>query len=1681
MERFVRNPKASGIVMAFLAAASPAAAQQCLDSAGYSGAIWFLPRPGESPPEEGDQRCGDSFWCFQGKDLGPFIRVSPSCDPTVQACSLELRFPLELKGNETNIAEHPNQSPPKPSVFWFAGEAPEDCEPWLDSNCGQIGICGTFIGEIVDDFIETLLILGSASCEVPTPARSGLFSIIAVTCSSRFSCPKREFAKLSVNPVSVREAMGCPEPPKQDCDACMACPLPGVPADGRAPRIGGSELGAGGGAHLYYAAGGAGSHPKFPGTAVWNLALGRNWSHTYAMRLFEDPDETRVWLIEKTGTFREFRNPDGSGVYQTISPSTEKRTLTWLGAGLGWTLTELNGTVHLYSEAGRWLSSTDRNGNATVATYSGGELSSVSFPDARREDFSYYPPGEPAEGKLETIVEVGVDGVTTRAWQYAWSGLDLVRVDRPDGTALLFSYGDPSLPGHLTRIELEGTDGTSLRVERGYEYDLDGNVTRTWRGDASPTGPDAVELWSLALDDPDLATVATVTPPVGGPITYQLGRDTESLNVKVLSIDGDCPVCGVGPNAQLSYGDAQNPMLPTLVVDGRGTATAMSYDAFGQMTSRTEAMGETEERTTTWSYDATFPALVTSVEQPSVAGGAAVRATDWLLDGSGNALERTISGVEAGSGFALTTEMSYNAAGQPLTIDPPGHGTADETSFTYDPARGSLVADSRTDPLVGTTTYGHDAFNRRTSVTDPNGVETTSAYDPLDRVTEVRQEGASPPADDLLTSHSYSVFGDLFRTTLPRGNLIEYGYDAAGRPASVERKPDAATPGERVLYTLDAAGNRTLEELQRWDAGAGAWLTFSWTAYEYSTRCQVDRLLQAPGSLEEAVTEYGYDCNGNLSAQWDPNHDAQADPPTTSYTYDALDRLTEVSQPWAGGGTAVTGYSYDIQDHLVAVTDAEANTTSYTYSDRDLLTQEVSPVSGTTTHGYDEHGELVSTTDARGVTVNRTVDVLDRVTFVDYPDDALDTSYIYDAEPVACGGASFEIGRLGAITRAGESVEYCYDRFGRATRDGELTYSYDTNGNRTGIGYPGGVAATYSHDFADREVTLAVTSPGGAEPVVQAATYLPSGPLSALQLGSGTTETRSFDGRYGPTAIALTGPVERTFTYTTDLVGNILEIVEQGACTPGPVVLESQTVTTTETFTSCTTIEAGNGFAVESPGDVTFLAEGTIALKDGFSVGTGARFVAAAGGIPPTSIRSYAYQAPQYFLTTASLVRDAGSWGPLEWSYDRIGNRLSETRNEGSPDLYQYLLNGAGGNTPILDLVNLGVGATRDYTWGAAGHLEEVAAGANVIDFASDGEGRLSLVSRPAATETAAFSYDGRSFLQASEETAGGTSSVDPLYDSAGLLHALRRQSSPADPVEQVTVFYLAGRPVAQLAIDGTGAETWTYLSTDHLGTPLLATDDAGALTWEGGFEPFGRDYQQGTPAAALDVGLFLRLPGQWEDTSWKNATSGAAIYYNVHRWYQPGTGRYARPDPLGVEPIATGLEGNPNLYAYAASNPVLLIDPKGLEVYVCSRKGFITRMTPRGLGNHSYIWDPRPGVPPDRRYCGIFSDAREQGPSADACNIVPGSGGREDEVMECCRFLKKHQGWFYLPPINDCQTGTDRALDCAGLGEQNPGVPGGRIGLPCDQCSIAPPPLNPCPPHAAGRLRGMSTPACSP
>lgn len=167
----------------------------------------------------------------------------------------------------------------------------------------------------------------------------------------------------------------------------------------------------------------------------------------------------------------------------------------------------------------------------------------------------------------------------------------------------------------------------------------------------------------------------------------------------------------------------------------------------------------------------------------------------------------------------------------------------------------------------------------------------------------------------------------------------------------------------------------------------------------------------------------------------------------------------------------------------------------------------------------------------------RTIDALDRVTFIDYPGSALDTTHTYDAP------GSFMKGRLRSIQRQGSTLTFGYDRFGRTTGDGPMSYQYDDNGNRTRVSYPLGVAVLLTYDAADRPATLTLR-PGfePQQPIVTAAAYEPFGPVGSVTLANGLTETREYDRRYGPTGIAVGALLD--WDYGTDDVGNVTAIAD---------------------------------------------------------------------------------------------------------------------------------------------------------------------------------------------------------------------------------------------------------------------------------------------------------------------------------------------------------------------------------------------------------------------------------------------------------------------------------------------------------------------------------------------------------
>jgi len=121
-------------------------------------------------------------------------------------------------------------------------------------------------------------------------------------------------------------------------------------------------------------------------------------------------------------------------------------------------------------------------------------------------------------------------------------------------------------------------------------------------------------------------------------------------------------------------------------------------------------------------------------------------------------------------------------------------------------------------------------------------------------------------------------------------------------------------------------------------------------------------------------------------------------------------------------------------------------------------------------------------------------------------------------------------------------------------------------------------------------------------------------------------------------------------------------------------------------------------------------------------------------------------------------------------------------------------------------------------------------------------------------------------------------------------------------------------RGSGRLALVDVATEEIYFYGNDRLGTPQILTDSTNTVVWEGYYKPFGE--AEVNPNSSI-VNNF-RFPGQYYDAE-------TGLHYNYHRYYDPGTGRYLRPDPIG-------LVGGINLFTYLENNPLNKTDPFGLQ-----------------------------------------------------------------------------------------------------------------------------------------------------
>lgn len=420
-----------------------------------------------------------------------------------------------------------------------------------------------------------------------------------------------------------------------------------------------------------------------------------------------------------------------------------------------------------------------------------------------------------------------------------------------------------------------------------------------------------------------------------------------------------------------------------------------TYTDKGRPATVTNALGEQ----TTYSYDSR-----------NTSGGISQVTTEKIANGQIVARNITLYGPE--SRYAYPTEQQ-----QYFNIGKPDQKIV-KTYMTYDLGTGNLK--SQKDGNNQIVEYEYDAAGRpkketypiRTNsdgqtfreVIDYNYYNQSSVnFDSVNDGTFVLKVNTIKTLTYLATNTSVSINSAVYYNGLGLGLMEEhwnsnvgkwvfahYHYDDQGRATyqkdtegneitatyDVWGKQNRATSANGDLVVSDYNTKMRLSTKYISDKITGEALNYSEQQFdEWGNLISTSTFKDWPANQQRISESYRYDIRGNVTGYTDPNRNLNEDGVTTSYTYDALDRLIAVKDAL----NQTTRYAYDGNGQLSAVT-IQANNGSpqmlntKTYNELGLLNVKQDGASQSESYTYNNLGQLESKTDRNGSAFGYTYD-----------------------------------------------------------------------------------------------------------------------------------------------------------------------------------------------------------------------------------------------------------------------------------------------------------------------------------------------------------------------------------------------------------------------------------------------------------------------------------------------------------------------------------------------------------------------------------------------------------------------------------------------------------------------------------------------------------------------------------
>ncbi|MFP3757693.1 RHS repeat-associated core domain-containing protein [Cupriavidus sp. SIMBA_020] len=446
-------------------------------------------------------------------------------------------------------------------------------------------------------------------------------------------------------------------------------------------------------------------------------------------------------------------------------------------------------------------------------------------------------------------------------------------------------------------------------------------------------------------------------------------------------------------------------------------------------------------------------------------------ASQTIPAGSFDAVTQTDATDERGT----VTRYVFNNK-QAITSVTAGQGTNVAQTLAYNWNPNTNLLDSVTDTLGRTTAYQYDSLGNKTQVTAAYGTSSAATTKVVWDLNYSRPASITDPNNNTIT-FSYDKQGNLIKSTDALNHSVTLTYDGQGRPSSVADALNATTTFsysgadlQTVTDPLGHAASQYTDAVGRPTSKTNALGRRSYLAFD-----ALDRIISLTDP-KGGVAQVSYDPNGNLLTQVDQNNN------TTSFAYDGRDRLTRTTDALA----RVTTLAYEPGGRVSQTIDNKGQATNVSFDPLGRPTlmgfgataSDGNPTS-TIAFTWDAGNRVTQFVDSVGGTITRSYDVFDRLTSETTPQGGV--SYTYDAG-----------GRRKTMTVAGQpTVSYTWDAANRLTQIQQaagatngntiqtIGFSYDAANRRTQTTYANGIVATYSYDAASQLIGIAYKKADG--------------------------------------------------------------------------------------------------------------------------------------------------------------------------------------------------------------------------------------------------------------------------------------------------------------------------------------------------------------------------------------------------------------------------------------------------------------------------------------------------------------------------------------------------------------------------------------------------------------------------